>query len=75
MREATPSDGVHLVTGTAGFIGFHLARRLLAEGRQVVGLDSVNDYYRNMLGGFRAAVCQAGEKPADRAAAITLSVI
>ena len=37
--------------------------------------DSVNDYYRNMLGGFRAAVCQAGEKPADRAAAITLSVI
>ena len=45
MREATPSGGVHLVTGTAGFIGFHLARRLLAEGRQVVGLDSVNDYY------------------------------
>lgn len=45
MREATPSNGVHLVTGTAGFIGFHLARRLLAEGRQVVGLDSVNDYY------------------------------
>ncbi len=45
MRPATPSDGVHLVTGTAGFIGFHLARRLLAEGRQVVGLDSVNDYY------------------------------
>ena len=45
MREAKPSSGVHLVTGTAGFIGFHLARRLLAEGRRVVGLDSVNDYY------------------------------
>ena len=45
MLEATPSDGVHLVTGTAGFIGFHLAERLLQEGRQVVGVDIVNDYY------------------------------
>jgi UDP-glucuronate 4-epimerase len=34
-----------LVTGVAGFIGFHLALRLLREGRAVVGLDSVNDYY------------------------------
>jgi UDP-glucuronate 4-epimerase len=34
-----------LVTGSAGFIGFHLARRLLGEGRTVVGLDNVNDYY------------------------------
>jgi UDP-glucuronate 4-epimerase len=34
-----------LVTGTAGFIGFHLANRLLARGDEVVGLDSVNDYY------------------------------
>ena len=45
MLEATPSDGVHLVTGTAGFIGFHLAERLLQEGRQVVGIDNMNDYY------------------------------
>lgn len=45
MREATPSDGVHLVTGTAGFIGFHFAERLLQDGRQVVGVDNVNDYY------------------------------
>ena len=34
-----------LVTGAAGFIGFHVARRLLAEGRAVVGLDNLNDYY------------------------------
>ncbi|MEX1198209.1 MAG: NAD-dependent epimerase [Pseudohongiellaceae bacterium] len=34
-----------LVTGTAGFIGSHLAARLLARGDEVVGLDSINDYY------------------------------
>ena len=35
----------HLVTGTAGFIGFHLAKRLLERGDDVVGFDNVNDYY------------------------------
>ncbi len=39
-----PKDVV-LVTGAAGFIGFHVAERLLSEGRKVVGLDIVNDYY------------------------------
>ena len=34
-----------LVTGSAGFIGFHLAERLLARGDQVVGLDNINSYY------------------------------
>lgn len=34
-----------LVTGTAGFIGFHLADRLIKEGYEVVGLDVINDYY------------------------------
>jgi UDP-glucuronate 4-epimerase len=34
-----------LVTGVAGFIGFHLARRLLDRGDEVIGLDNVNDYY------------------------------
>ena len=34
-----------LITGTAGFIGFHLARRLVAAGYRVTGLDSINDYY------------------------------
>jgi UDP-glucuronate 4-epimerase len=34
-----------LITGTAGFIGFHLAERLIKEGFEVVGLDIINDYY------------------------------
>ncbi|KAB7530498.1 NAD-dependent epimerase/dehydratase family protein [Flagellimonas olearia] len=34
-----------LVTGTAGFIGFHLTRRLLENGHEVVALDNINDYY------------------------------
>ena len=34
-----------LITGTAGFIGSHLANRLIERGDQVVGLDSINDYY------------------------------
>lgn len=34
-----------LVTGAAGFIGFHLAERLLREGRRVIGIDNLSDYY------------------------------
>lgn len=34
-----------LITGTAGFIGFHLAKRLLERGDEVVGIDNINDYY------------------------------
>jgi UDP-glucuronate 4-epimerase len=34
-----------LVTGYAGFIGFHLAKRLLKRSDTVVGIDNINDYY------------------------------
>jgi len=44
-----------LITGAAGFIGFHLAQRLLAAGRQVVGLDNLNDYYDPRLKSDRLA--------------------
>lgn len=38
-----------LVTGVAGFVGFHTALRLLAEGHEVVGIDNLNDYYSPQL--------------------------
>ena len=34
-----------LITGTAGFIGFHVANRLIKEGHTVIGVDSINNYY------------------------------
>lgn len=39
------SNQAILVTGAAGFIGYYVARRLMAEGRRVVGLDNLNAYY------------------------------
>ena len=38
-----------LVTGSAGFIGYHVARQLIARGDRVTGLDVVNDYYDVVL--------------------------
>ena len=34
-----------LITGTAGFIGYHLAKKLLQQGNTVIGVDNINDYY------------------------------
>jgi UDP-glucuronate 4-epimerase len=44
-----------LVTGAAGFIGFHVAHRLLSEGREVVGIDNMNAYYDPALKEARRA--------------------
>ena len=48
----------YLVTGAAGFIGFHVAERLLAAGHQVTGLDNLNDYYDVNLKFSRLALLQ-----------------
>ena len=53
------SDQTILVTGAAGFIGFHVARQLLAEGRHVVGLDSLNSYYDPALKQSRLNILRA----------------
>ncbi|MEP9351372.1 NAD-dependent epimerase/dehydratase family protein [Xanthobacter sp. KR7-225] len=71
-----------LITGTAGFIGFHLARRLLDEGHFVVGYDGMTDYYdpalkrarHHLLGrsnGFRAVEARLEDMAALTAATET----
>ena len=49
------ADGPILVTGAAGFIGFHVARRLLRDGHDVIGLDNMNSYYDPVLKEARRA--------------------
>jgi UDP-glucuronate 4-epimerase len=64
-----------LVTGAAGFIGFHLAKVLLSRGEQVVGLDNMNDYYSvqlkrdrlaqlETLSGFQFELLDLADRPA-----------
>ena len=68
-----------LVTGAAGFIGYHVARRLLEQGRAVVGLDNLNAYYDpalkqarlaelGRLAGFRFERCDLADR--ERVAAL-----
>jgi UDP-glucuronate 4-epimerase len=51
-----------LVTGAAGFIGFHVAMRLLDRGDQVIGLDNINDYYDVRLKQARLARLTSHER-------------
>ena len=51
-----------LVTGAAGFIGYHVAERLLARGDEVIGLDNLNAYYDPTLKQARLARLQASER-------------
>ncbi|MGH6760476.1 MAG: SDR family NAD(P)-dependent oxidoreductase [Phyllobacterium sp.] len=48
-----------IVTGAAGFIGFHVARRLASEGHTVVGIDNLSPYYQVSLKETRLAVLEA----------------
>jgi len=53
-----------LITGAAGFIGYHLTKGLLVEGQEVVGIDNINDYYDPLLKYARLEDCGIeGEKP------------
>jgi UDP-glucuronate 4-epimerase len=54
----------YLVTGCAGFIGYHLAKRLLDGGRELVGLDNLNEYYDPNL--KRARLAQLESHPTFR---------
>src|SRR3954453_9854970 len=60
-----------LVTGSAGFIGFHLARRLLERGNAVVGLDDLNSYYDPALKAARLALLE--QNPGYRHARLDLA--
>ncbi|NVN84756.1 MAG: NAD-dependent epimerase [Rhodopseudomonas sp.] len=73
------SNHAILVTGAAGFIGFHVARELLDAGRDVVGFDNINDYYDPALKHARLAILRANPRfsfvhadLADRAAVAAL---
>ncbi|GAB1716722.1 MAG: NAD-dependent epimerase/dehydratase [Nitrobacter sp.] len=73
------SDHPILLTGAAGFIGFHLAGRLLKDGRRVVGIDNLNSYYDPALKAGRLDILRKDSRfrfvradLADRAAAAAL---
>ena len=49
MKKLNISKNSILITGAAGFVGFHLARKLLVQGNTVIGFDNINSYYDTQL--------------------------
>lgn len=49
MRHSLDTKKVYLITGGAGFIGYHLSKALLEQGARVIGFDNMNDYYEVAL--------------------------
>ena len=68
-----------LITGAAGFIGFFLSRRLLADGIEVVGIDNLNDYYDPALKKARLAKLQGDDRftfqPVDMADRLAMEAL
>lgn len=63
MRGKMRHRGMHIVvTGSAGFVGFHLARRLLSEGHHVVGIDAMTPYYDVSLKEQRVAMLRESNR-------------
>lgn len=60
LQVATPKN--ILVTGAAGFIGFHLSKRLCLEGYRVIGIDNMNEYYDVSLKKSRLAILKGLDK-------------
>ena len=51
-----------LITGAAGFIGFHTCSQLLKQGHQILGVDNLNDYYEVSLKKSRLNLLKADPK-------------
>lgn len=62
MKKVVKKGKKVVVTGVAGFIGFHLASELLAQGWRVVGIDSLTDYYDIRMKKKRLALLSASKK-------------
>ena len=45
IHKEVDNNKIYLITGVAGFIGYHLAKQLLEHGCKVIGIDNINDYY------------------------------
>src|SRR5437773_1861411 len=61
-KSMNRTDTVILVTGAAGFIGYHVARRLLERGDQVLGVDNLSDYYDVRLKEARLAQLESSPR-------------